>query len=219
MRVCLPTDAAGKYVVRRSASKNVDGPPATDPRFVRSLPWDTQYGIGTHFPAFSFCGLALVVMPGWFFYHMLRDRRWNLRTWLALPLVVAGMILAYRMILQMDSIRTLSSPGMGVFAASLEGVAFLVFPALTLIWSIQRQWRRVGLLGTLWLAITVIVTTVMFSEAAGRLDVREQIAWTWRGFENVLVPTSGMAGWTALVVMFVAWCVRRIRQSTGTVGQ
>jgi hypothetical protein len=100
---------------------------------------------------------------------------------------------------------------MQVFAASAEGTAFLVFPALLLAWSRQRYWRRVGLLLLVWLLITVVVSAVMYIEARGRLDPLEHLTWTWHGFENVLVPTSGLAGWAALLVIVVAWCVRRIR--------
>jgi hypothetical protein len=133
-----------------------------------------------------------VVLPGAFVYQLIRRRRWTLRMWLALPVLVALVVFVPQ-----TTSRYLTDLSRGwIFTPEgvvLSGTLLLPFPALLILWTRQRYWLRIGLLVTAALILSLVITTVTYVHAAKNLQPFEGISWD--GWYNVFWIGALLAGW------------------------
>lgn len=97
--VCLQTEpAVGTAIESMRLAPTAHLSP--DPRFVRLLPWQViHFGWPINSPAWLALGLflylpALIVLPVWSLYKIVWLRRWSLRFWLLVPVVVSLVAIA-----------------------------------------------------------------------------------------------------------------------------
>jgi hypothetical protein len=213
-RITLPTDAAGK-VVATPASPEPDRVAQTgDPRLLRRLPWDYQYGPTRELLVACGFSLVSVVMPGTFLYRMVRSRRWSLRTLMMLPVVIAVMISMIHVFANLPIMRRSDNSYLHVAIVALSGTLALPFPWLALVWTFQGRWIRLALVFGTTLVLAAAGGFVGYLIAATHLDPLEQFEWTWRGCWNIWLPIAIVTGWVALAVLVLAWISRRFRRAT-----
>jgi hypothetical protein len=210
-RVGLPTDASGNYLAASRAIVPDLVARADDPRLLRRLPWDYPHGPAGELMLACLFSLALVVLPGAFLAHMLRHRRWSLRTWLMLPLVVAAMISMTYVITKLPNItmRRSEAPVLQVALVAVLGTMLLPFPSLVVFWTYKRRWIRLAWLIGASLVLALAAGLVAYLNAARHLDPLERFEWTWRGWWNIWIPIAILTGWVGLFVATIAHVVSR----------
>ncbi len=137
--------------------------PDADPRMLRKLPWYESIDAArtaVEFPLLItngvLCSLFLVVIPGWYVDRTIRNRVFNLRWWLLLPVIVAVWLLVF-----MSNFAELP-----VSKAQKIGFAFFLAPAILLGFHLfvavpRKRWKTLG-----WMVTGILLSSFVLAVAS-----------------------------------------------------
>ncbi|MGE3409192.1 MAG: protein kinase [Pirellulales bacterium] len=202
--VCLqaePTAHSGLMPLRSTPEVAV----TIDPRFARLLPWQLNtFGWPTNSPVWLALGMclylpALIVLPFLSLYKIAWQRRWSLRFWLLLPLVVSLVVIA------LITPAPLTAPPMPTLQAKFL-ISLLFLPIAAFPWQLSRYIRAGRPRRVVWWLVTaamfsVVTAAILFAVQWRDTPVGEYwlIDWTW------LLPFAGGLYLFAMLAMaFVA---------------
>ena len=136
-----------------------------DPRLARQLPWVDSRNLSwieivQLFATPILLSIVLFIIPGFYVYALARRRRWSLRAFLLLPMIL--LIALSSLQIPLADAPTDLSPLTGKIVVAqlvLPGVMFTLF---LIVWACKRRWRRVSFtLGlTVFVALLIVLLTL-----------------------------------------------------------
>ncbi|MFO0868909.1 MAG: protein kinase [Pirellulales bacterium] len=204
VRVALRVDEAGRYVpgIREGELPA----PAADGRFLRRLPWDYAGRADNHLWLAALCGSLLIVVPLIPVYLAVRRGRWNLKTWLMAPVLVAYVIVTSNLLMRLGDGVSEPPTLMRLWITAASGLFVLVFPALVIRWIWHREWIHLTALLGGSLAITLLFGGIGYRNAVSTLGPGESFRWTGPPMLNLWMPAAIIASWLGLA----AAAIRRV---------
>jgi len=160
----------------------------------------------------AYYGFCLVVLPGSYLLWLYQRRQWKLKYLLALPVVVAVMLLGYQPLWHGLPKFSLANKIAGGFLLCLP---IAVACSRFYVWSVRKNWYRLaatGALGLVWIAALMTYYLIVGNRPRG-LEPEEY--YNWDGWVWILLPAGYALVWSVTVLSFAGIVSRMLRGPRG----